>query len=44
MVGWVFLFLPVPNENPYSLSKYIEESVVNAMEAGHYTVMVFLPI
>jgi len=39
-----FLCLPGPNENPFSVSKYIEESFLNAMEAGHNTLMIFFPI
>ena len=29
---------------PYRLSKYIEESFLNAMETGNHTVMAFFPI
>ena len=39
-----FLCLPGPNENPFSVSKYIKESFFNAMEAGHHTLMDFFPI
>jgi len=38
-----FLCLPGPNENPFSVLKYIEESFFNAMEAGHHTLMDFFP-
>jgi len=36
-----FVCFPGPSENPFSVSKYIEESFFNAMEAGHHTLMVF---
>ena len=39
-----FLCLPGPNENPFSVSKHIEESFFNAMEAGHHTLMDFFPM
>jgi len=39
-----FLCLPGPNENPFSILKYMAESLFNAMEAGHHTLMVFFPI
>ena len=39
-----FLCLPGPNENSFSVSKYIEELFFNAMEVGHHTLMDFFPI
>jgi len=33
--GLTFMYLPDPNEKPFSISKYIEESFFNAMETGH---------
>jgi len=35
-IFWAFLCLPGPKGNPFSVSKYIEESFFNAMEAGQH--------